>query len=345
MNPGIRLSYLCSVLLLVSSCDRVKRFVEQAKEKICDAGNKAGAMTTSQATGDGKLVDPALQAEVDGAGGAYRFRKDLPFPPYISVRVTRRMEYLDGRLVQQSALGKQAVPLHAKLEECWRFDTSPGRVALTVEKAPHMMMEPVKDGTQAEPPPSPLDPGIAELEGKTVRFDKTEGRWKMEEPSGSRDFKCVAWGQSVERHLDDLLRAAGGMPGKMWFAPRARLAPGGVVNLRGDEVVMIAGSHATGKLKLALESVGSANGHPCGVFQVSGEISRKNAPSLDGSSQDWECSISSGRVWLSLLYPVVLKEDVQMVLSAAMGRTDGTMVRTEGTVHLIMEREWKVTSH
>jgi hypothetical protein len=355
VNPGIRLSLLCGAVVLVSSCDRVKRLVGDVKDKVAAVGNKAakdggkdakkpGEVVAPTSASD-KPVDPALQANVDSAGGTYRFRKDLPFPPAISIRMTTRIEFQNGRLFQQSALGKQAVPLNATIESVSRLEVSPERVTLTEEKAPHVVMERNKDGKPGDPPPSPVEAGSQELDGKVVSFDKVGEGWKMARSNGTQDFKCAMWGQSIERHLDNLLRDAGGLPSKMWFAARGRLAPGGVVNLRGDEVNMIGDGLATGKLKLVFESVGALNGHPCGIFQISGEVSEKSAPSFDGTLQDSESSITSGRVWLSLLYPVVLKQDLQMVLSTAVGQRSGAMMRTEGAVHATTELEWTATGH
>ena len=340
MNFGKRLSWLCGVALLVSSCDRAKRLVDDVKDKVSGAGNKEGAaVVPAKSASEEQPVDPGLQAKVDGGGGTYRFRKDLPFPQTFSVRMTERVEYLEGRMLLQSALGREGVPLHANLEAVSRVDMAPGAVTLTIEKPMHVVVVPDKDGKLPELPPAPVAADSAELEGKTARFGKTDGGWKMVVPAGERDFKTYVWGQSVERHLDPLLCEAGATPRKLWFSPRGRLSPGGTVNLRGQEVGMVFAG-ATGNLKLVLESVGAVNGHPCGVFQISGEIDVKGMPEMDGGLTDATLSVTSGKVWLSLLYPLVLKEDMQIIESMVTGLPGGAMMRAEGKVHHLVEREW-----
>jgi hypothetical protein len=82
-------------------------------------------------------------------------------------------------------------------------------------------------------------------------------------------------------------------------------------------------------------------GHPCGVFSVTGDFSRKQFPDFDGNFTDEDVTIQSGKIWLSLIYPIILKEELDTIQSFKSGGQGGLVGRGQGTVKVSVEREWK----
>ena len=83
----------------------------------------------------------------------------------------------------------------------------------------------------------------------------------------------------------------------------------------GDSLPMLVAGKGKGSLNLKLESFEAVAGHPCGVFSVSGTYSRKKFPDFEGNLTDEDVTIQSGKIWLSLIHPIVLKEERNSRLS------------------------------
>ncbi len=59
------------------------------------------------------------------------------------------------------------------------------------------------------------------------------------------------------------------------------------------------------------------------MFSVTGDYSRKQFPDFEGNLTDEDVTIPSGKIWFSLLYPMILKEElatIQTFKSGGQGR-------------------------
>jgi hypothetical protein len=77
------------------------------------------------------------------------------------------------------------------------------------------------------------------------------------------------------------------------------------------------------------------------VFSVSGNFTRKQFPSFSGVVTNDDVTVESGKLWLSLLYPLVLREELQMIQSANSGGQGGLSTSGSGSAKVSVIREWK----
>jgi hypothetical protein len=97
---------------------------------------------------------------------------------------------------------------------------------------------------------------------------------------------------------------------------------------------------ANGTLKLTFEAQDAIDGHPCAVFAIQGDYTRQQIPDLDGHFSDEEITIQSGKIWLSLLHPLVLREELDTIQSIKSGTP---VTHAQGSVKLSITRSWKTT--
>ncbi|MEI7912179.1 MAG: hypothetical protein WCK77_21300 [Verrucomicrobiota bacterium] len=178
---------------------------------------------------------------------------------------------------------------------------------------------------------------IKELTGCKIGFVREGKGWKA---GHSTDFKLAVWGRNLEPHLAAVCVDAGVLPRSYWLGKR-RLKPGDCVALAGPELALMLGEGAVGTLNLKLESFEPIGGHPCGVFAVSGNYREAAVPGPDGEVFDADVSISSGKVWLSLVYPVVIREQLETVQTLSTGMRSGHSTLIQGSVSVAVTRTWK----
>ena len=134
------------------------------------------------------------------------------------------------------------------------------------------------------------------------------------------------------------LAALGLVERRFWFGNRLKI--GDQVTLSGDQLQMVTGAKGSGTLVLRLEGIEKIDGHPCGLFSMSGDFDLRIATGGDDSLSA-KTSVTSGRIWLSLLYPLVLKQELQGIMSEKVGQAGGTGARTQGTAEISTEYDWK----
>jgi len=178
---------------------------------------------------------------------------------------------------------------------------------------------------------------IKELTACKVAFARKGKGWKAEH---SNDFKLAVWGGNLAPHLAANCTDAGVMPRGQWFGTR-RLKPGDTVPLSGAALAMLLGDGASGALVLKLESFEASGGHPCGLFSVTGSYRATAVPGPDGELSDQEVSITSGKVWLSLIHPIVIREQLETVQTIVAGARSGHSTHIQGKVAVAVTREWK----
>jgi hypothetical protein len=170
-------------------------------------------------------------------------------------------------------------------------------------------------------------------------FHRRDGKWSADEGGG---FAAVAASREIAPFLDVLLQEHGLAPRPQWFAKR-RVKIGEQIPLTGAALSMLVSGDATGTLNLKLESIDAVAGHPCGMFTVTGNYSRQRFPSFTGGFTDEDVTIESGKVWLSLIHPLVLKWEMDTIQSFKTGDKGGQRMQGQGSSKISISREWKAT--
>ncbi len=298
-------------------------------EKVKNIARKGRAAIDSQiTTGAGGKVDPALEKLVDRNAEGVVFRMDLSFPESLVVKTTA-IEEISGRVFEKSAIGSGGAMVKGTTTT----------VSIAKRSGNHVSYQLI-DSVFAEPLATGQD---VEKQVKrqvqqpfTAAFVKTESKWKPV----SNDFHTANLAQSLSPVFDQLLVDSALTARPMWFGSK-RLKVGDKVPVSDKSLAMIVTGNATGRLELLLESFDAVAGHPCAVFSFSGNFRRKGFPGFDGSLTDEERTIESGKIWLSLLYPVILKLQEDGIQTIRGGQAGGNSMQASGSSKLTITREWK----
>jgi len=368
---------IAAIGLMAVSCGKIRDLAGKAKQ-AAEAGVSALAKSKSAKSSE-VAVDPALQALVDQTAAGAVFRKDLPFPEQLQVKEERRLTFDSARIVIKSAIGNQVAAFSGTRFFITRFERAGQHVDLTMESAGFAKPEVDKGesdkakaakaredkakedkakGDKAKSSKSKLEQAkidqeasaaaaaaavpdeltsIKELSGCKIGFVHDGKAWKA---THSNDFKLAVWGRNLEPHMGVICAEAGVMPPVFWLG-KGRLKPGDTVPLSGPALALLLGEAATGTLELKLESFEPCGGHPCGVFSVSGSYRATAVPGPDGEVVGEEVSISSGKLWLSLVYPIVMREQLETVQTLSAGARSGHSIRIQGSVAVAVTRTWK----
>lgn len=321
------------------SCQKVKELAGKAKVA---AGSAASGITPA-----GEM-DKALEALIDRNEEGVRFRKDLPFPKSVECRTTSSMQFIDVRVSRKTAFGLEAGTSSSTREEAGTWTRTDNRIAFSYEKAtisPASMLPaaPVvpttpQPGAKPSPPAAPPPPAdaaptreVAEALSGVLRF--SDGKWRAER---DQDFMKMVKLKALETTFnDDVLMSRGLAPRKLWFG-KTRWKEGSKLTLNGEEMAMLMVTPGMkGHLELIFEAVEAVDGHPCGRFSLTGDCSGYRSP--DGSKA--EMSITGGKAWMSLIHPLVLKLELDTVMTLT-GKSDGPG-RAQGNVILKEYIVWK----
>jgi hypothetical protein len=309
-------------LCLASSCEKARKLAEQAtstvKERMAEGGETP--------------VDPELQKLVDQTDEGVIFRKDLPFPAHIQVNSSTTNQ-LNLRVFEASAIERKSGMLNGVMESTEKIELagdrlqySPGEVRITDPTAKD------SDGKPKEITGNPL-----KTAAPPRGFHRRDGKWQADEGGG---FAVAATSRDIAPFIDVLLRENALAPRPQWFAKR-RVNLGAEIVLTGEALSMLVGGGATGTLNLKLESIGAVAGHPCGVFSVTGDYSRRQFPAFSGGFTDEDVTIQSGKVWLSLIHPLVLKWEMDTIQSFKTGEKGGQQLQAQGTSKVSTTLEWQ----
>ncbi len=317
-----------ALALTLVSCDKVKELADKAKSAAKDK--------VAQTTGGKETAkpDPALQQLVDQTPEGTLFRKDLPFPSRLEIKTTVRRE-ISARITQTSAIEKRAEAIEGVRSSTFKLERAGDQVRFTPELATFTI--PSIDPADKNPKSAtdPLQPSPAPT--RPVTFRKSANSWKPEE-RGS--FHAILLADQITPAFDQLLIENALSPRPQWFAKR-RLKPGDQIPVSSAALPMVLAGNAQGSLTLTLESFEPVDGHPCGVFSVTGSYNRKKFPDFTGQITDEDVSIESGKIWLSLLHPIVLREELDTIQTFTSGGGGGARIRGQGTVKISINRTWK----
>ena len=224
---------LITVCLALSSCDKIKDLANNAKSTAAsELAKKSGGALESK-------PDPELQKLVDQTPEGAIFRKDLPFPKKIEVKVTRREE-VSGRFSEKSELGSQVNTLKGTVTNVSKLTRDGDKVSYTLLES--IFTEPVIKGAddskkpvskQLAPPSAPFD------------FVKSGSTWKSAVAS---DFRTASRAQMIAPVFDDLLIEDGLAPRALWFGKK-RYKVGDKLEVKDDFLPMLVGGKAKGKFE------------------------------------------------------------------------------------------------
>lgn len=314
------------------SCDKVKSLAAKATTSV----QEKIANTAAQKPGGSVPVDVELQKLVDQNAEGTIFRKDLPFPSQLEVRTTTRVQ-LSGRASEVSAFGKQATAAKGIQTTVVKLQRQANQVRYTLVQS---SVEQPADGPEAQKKPAakpdpaavPAPPAVP-----PVTFRKTGTTWGADEHV---DFRAAALAKELAPVFEQLLIDSALASRPLWFA-KHRFQIGDELVVDGASLPMLLSGKAKGSFKLKLAAFEPVAGHPCGVFALTGDYSRKQSPDFEGRLSDQEVTIQAGKIWLSLLYPVILREELETIQTTSSGGQGGLVQRSQGASKVSVTREWK----
>lgn len=320
----------------LSSCDKAKQAVVAARDKI------TGTTDTGAPLQPGGELDPALASQVDSAAEGVRFRRDLPFPNEVKVRVIERRVYKNVRVSSRSALGNEIASYSGTWEDVVSLDLKGGAVSISLEKSGEVIDLPKGADSKgaAKTDDASLPSAATGTVGTRLRFLPDADGWKVPETKGPVEFGKMVLEQELLPVLPVLLSTNGVQPRSQWFSPSRRWIGGDKFELEGESMALLFPGKSEGKLTLTYEASEALDGHPCGRFSVQGDVTLLDDVSLTGESGKTELTIHSGKIWCSLIHPLVLREDFEIVETSEYGSGKGNSLRVQGAVHQVIAREW-----
>lgn len=317
-------------LVSLASCDKAKKIAETAthvvKEQIA-----AHAGTSNHDT----KPDPELAKLADQTPEGVVFRKDLPFPEQIEITITRNHEW-SGRFYHSSAIERRAETIKGTRHNTEKLERKGDEVRHTLEQSSFSMPSPDDpEGTKK----TLNDPLSSTTPANRTQIFRRSGKTWAADPSGG--FRSAALSKDLAPVFEQLLIENALTPRPLWFSPKKRFKPGDELIITSETLPMLVGGNATGNLKLKLESFGAVHGHPCAVFAVSGDYRRKDAPDFEGVFTDEDVTIQSGKLWLSIIHPIILKEELDTIQTVSSGNLGGQKTKGQGSIKVSVERKWK----
>jgi hypothetical protein len=309
------------------SCDKAKDIADKATAAAKEQINTRISSTSAEA------ADSELQKLVDQTPEGVHFRKDLPFPTRLEVRTARRST-IAGRHFQNSAIDKRVELVKGTRVSEFKLERTALQVRYTLTKSSFAI--PTADGENPDGQPAP-DPVFSSPTTRPLSFRKTGDVWKAE---STDTFRSELISKQIVPVFGQLLVENALAPRPLWFTNK-RMKPGDEVVVTGATLPMLLEGKAKGSLTLTLDSLDAVNGHPCGVFTVTGDYSRDQFPDFEGNLIDEEVTIQSGKMWLSLIHPVVLREELDTIQTFSSTDSGGQKLRGQGTVKISTTRDWK----
>lgn len=189
-------------------------------------------------------------------------------------------------------------------------------------------------------PPETRERIVDPLIGQMVQFDYDGKAWKA---VPTKMFKTMAWGRGLEDRVGDQLIANSLLPRPRWFGAKP-MKVGEVTKLSGKSLDLVLDGKDSGSLELVLKGMEGVHGHPCAVFEVSGSYVESPKQNARGESEGGEVTVEKGRIWCSLLFPIVLRSDLDLIVSYET-REGGKMVhQLQGSVNEKIHRDWKAVT-
>ncbi|MGJ8644568.1 MAG: hypothetical protein ACSHX9_14250 [Luteolibacter sp.] len=291
-------------------------------------------------------IDPELEKLVDVTVDGYLFRRDIPFPPHIKVITTQVTKLKKVRFVGKSQFGEDSMVISTRSGEVMEYEMAGRNARFTMrENATERQISPTEQLAKlkaiaeaekaGEPPPADNDRIVNRLVGKAVQFSYDGIAWKVQP---SKEFSTMAWGKDLEGKVTSQLQANGLLARARWFG-KDRMSSGSETNLSGKSMDLVFDEGEQGKLKMVFKGMEGVHGHPCGVFEVKGSLVYEKTDA-EGNVVKGEETVERGKVWCSLLYPMVLRIDLDRVISVKTREKGKLIGRHQGDASLNLQREW-----
>ncbi|MDX1680798.1 MAG: hypothetical protein R3242_08710 [Akkermansiaceae bacterium] len=333
-NPAIHVLTLLFILGLCA-CDKVKEVTSKVSEKVSETLEEK-LEDSGPEDGDEPAPLNPLQMLADKNEEGVIFRKDLEFPSEIEVETTAKRR-ISGRVFHRDETGERVVPVQGVETIVAMYESDGSGVDFTIKETaftvPRSAPKEGESGIKEGDNPLRHAPPYTE----TVRFVKKAGEWKS---SSRGDFRKMSFCQDVAPAFGDLLVENGLRPRPLWFANK-RIQIGDELTISDKLLPMLVTGTTDGSLTIKLEEFDALDGHPCGVFSVTGDYVRKGFPDPDGVLVDQEVTVESGRMWLSAIFPVILRKELTTIQSFEPTQGGGLVGRGQGKVEIKVERSWK----
>ena len=319
----------CIALLALSGCDKASSWLE-----------KGGLGGLPDRVGEpGGAVSADFEALVDRSDAGVRFRRDIPYPLNLKGKLNVTTKHHKVLVVSESELGKKSERIDYRLETEMGFDKQMGSFEVSLSKVGRRILEEEEEVDQA-PLAATAESG---LENRATRFLLTEGGWKTARKEGATDFKALVWADALVGTVPQLMVESGAHPRVQWFSSSRYWRRGERVVLTGSSIKMLHPYDVSGRVVLIFEGEEAIDGHPCGVFSVEGDLEVHDKIELEGRLTESEIAIRSGKIWASLLYPVILREEYDAVQTISRWPTSarkGPMTKLQGRFEVTKSRAW-----
>lgn len=296
-------------------------------------------------------IDPALGKLVTMQGDAFVFRRDLAFPPHLKVVTTKVTKFKKVRAAGKSEFGEGSMELSVRDDEVMEYEMAARAVRFTMkekvsEKIPNaserlarlkVIEEALKNKRQ---PPETRERIVDPFVGKIVQFNYDGKDWKALQ---TREFKTMAWGRGLEEEVGSYLVENGLQSRPRWFGTNP-MKLGEVTNLSGQSLDLVFDRIKVGTVAMVLKGMEGVHGHPCAVFEVSGALVQSEKENEQGQTTSGEITIDKGRIWCSLLFPIVLRSDLDQIVSFKTKEGSKVVSQMQGPVNEKIHREWSAVT-
>lgn len=307
--------------LSLVSCDKAKEVATKAQEVVIERVEDARGESGKPA----ETADQSLAVLVDKNEQGYLFRKDLAFPENLSVKTTSEFHF-KGRLSYSSLLGKGSENVEGSFTQETVSEKKWNKASIKL--GDNMFLADI-----AKTSGNPKSQEKLISKGAAGDFEWKGGKWALV----GNDFAAMA--VFNDKNIGNELAINGIMPRPYWLGKK-RLNPGEELALSGDHLGMLGYSGCKGTLRLKFESVEPVVGHPCGVFSVAGDIDGKVGWVGDGGKV--QLTIESGKIWISLIHPLILKEDLSVIVTSKSKLGTKQSDFMQGAGELKIQRDWTI---
>lgn len=312
----------------------------------CDKASKLFGDKLSGALGDGEIPSPGGEVTGDFSAlvkrsddGVY-FRRDLPFPPEIEGTVRTVVDCKQVRVLSTSAIGPPSSEVvNGRFETRVNYLKRSGEFLMTLDKADRAVVDPEKEKEEGTPLPSVAPTRESSREGKCLHYLLGQSGWYHRAPKDGHDFDLVVWSDSIGTRLPDLMVEAGAHPRPQWFSSARAWRKGDRIVLTGGAIKLLEPYEVSGRVVLVFDGEQAVGGHPCGVFTLEGAYSVKDRTGFHGRRENAEVTISKGKVWASLVYPVLIREEYETVQTIS-SEQGGAKSESQGAMQVTRSRLW-----
>jgi hypothetical protein len=296
-------------------------------------------------------IEPTLAKLVAREGEAFLFRRDIPFPPHLKVVSTKVTKFDKVRMAGKSDFGEGSMELSLRNDEVMEYEMAGRAVRFTMKEnvseripTPAERIARLKEIEEAvkrkEKPPERRERTVDDLVGKVVQFNYDGIAWKA---IPTKEFKTMAWGKGLEEKVAATLIENGLRPRPRWFGA-GPMKVGDVTKLSGKSLDLMFDGVKGGSVAMTLKGVEGVHGHPCAIFEVSGSFLMEQSENAQGQMTTGEATIDKGRIWCSLLYPVVLRGDLDLIVSLQTKEGAKLVNQMQGAMNEVFHHDWKAVT-